>query len=179
MTKVKKLKPENQTVSNKVERVLGGDIETTTYAELSERFDLVKEEYSNKTYGISLSQESIALLITEILPNVEWVGQQAWDILEAQRVISDLKPNKVSYISRESVRAIFQFLATNKYKGVDHVLQVSVLLTTLAELIQKQIAKDEQTIRDAGFELQAAEMGITPEAAVSAAMQAENASYSK
>ena len=42
-------------------------------------------------------------------------------------------------------------------------------------IIQNQIGKDEQTLRDAGFELQAAEMGITPETAMQEAMAAEQA----
>jgi len=168
MTKVKELKP-----TKKVQRVLGADIETATYEQLSETFDKVRSEFESKKYELSLSQESISLLLMDILPNVEWVGQQAWDIAEAQKTVTDLKPDKVLPVTKESVRALFQFVATNKYKGTDNVYQVSKLLTTLAEIIQNQIGVDEQVFRDAGFELQAAEMGITPERAMEDAIAAQ------
>ena len=169
MGKVKELTVEE----NKVERVLGGDIETNTYEELDAKFQEVQKTLSEKKYSISLSQESISLLLLEILPNVKWVGQQAWDIKEAQKVIVDLKPDVVSQVPKEALRAMFQFVATNEFSGVDHVSQVASLLTVLAEVIHQQIGADEQLLRDAGFELQAAEMGITPEAAVQQAMAAQ------
>lgn len=173
MTKVKSIAPEKV---EKIERVLGSDIESSTYEELAEKFDEVKETLENKKYPISLSQESIMLLTTVLLPKVEWVGQQAWDIMETQKLITTLRPDKVSEVSKESIRAMFQLVATNKYIGVDYVSQVSELLTSLAEIIQKEIGIDEQILRDAGFELQAAEMGITPETAVTEAMKAQNKS---
>jgi hypothetical protein len=172
MGEVKTLAPDGV---EKVERVLGADIETATYVELAETFDKIKTEHESKTYEISLSQGSIALLTMEILPKVEWVGQQAWDIAESQKLVSELKPDVVTNVGKEGIRALFQFVATNKYVGVDQVSQVSELLTSLAEVIQNQIGKDEQTFRDAGFELQAAEMGITPETAMQEAMAAEQA----
>lgn len=175
MGKVKELPVEK----SKVQRVLGGDIETMTLEELSEVFDKLREELDKKTYGISLTQDSIALLLTEILPNVEWVGQQAWDILEAQKVVSELKPDTVYQASKESIRSLFQIVISHKYKGVNNVMQVTSLLTTIAELIQTQIEKDQQVLRDGGFELQAAEMGITPETAMQQAMDAENAAAEK
>ena len=177
MGKVKTLeKPVNQ---KKVERVLGGDIETTTFEELGKKFEAVQKEFDEKTYGISFTQDSIALLTMEILPKVEWTGQQAWDIAETQKLVSELKPGVVINAKKESIRALFQFVATNKYVGVDHVYQVSQLLTTLAEVIQNQIGKDEQVLRDAGFELQAAEMGITPETAMQEAIAAKTAEQTK
>ena len=141
MGDVKTLAPEGV---QKVERVLGADIETATYEELSEKFEAVQKEFEAKTYGVSFTQDSIALLTMEILPKVEWVGQQAWDIAESQKLVSELKPDVVINVKKEAIRALFQFVATNKYVGVDHVYQVSQLLTTLAEIIQNQIGKDEQ-----------------------------------
>lgn len=172
MGKVKELPVEE----NKVQRVLGGDIETMSYEELSEKFEELKETISKKTYKVALSQESISLLLMEILPKVEWVGQQAWDIMETQKMIAELKPDEVAEVPKESIRAMFQFVASNKYVGVDHVSQVASLLATLAEVIQTQIAVDEQLLRDGGFELQAAEMEITPETAAQQAYEAQNAS---
>jgi len=173
MGKVKTL--EAPVAEEKVQRVLGADIETSTFEKLGETFEAIQKEYDEKTYELSLSQGSIALLTMEILPKVEWVGQQAWDISAAQKLVSELKPESVANVTKESIRALFQFVATNKYVGVDQVSQVSDLLTSLAEIIQNQIGKDEQTLRDAGFELQAAEMGITPETAMQEAMAAEQA----
>jgi hypothetical protein len=175
MGKEVKLETAKAVEETKVQRVLGGDIETKTLDELKEAFDAVSEDYAAKTYPLSLSQSAISLLLLEILPNVEWVGQQAWDILEAQKVISELKPDVETQISTASVRSIFQFLATNKYKGVDNVMAVSDLLTVLATIIQGPIAADEQIFRDAGFEMQAAELGILPEKAMADAMAAQNA----
>jgi len=161
------------TKEKKVQRVLGGDIETMKLEELQKEFDKVKEVYSTKTYPLTLSQSAISLLLMEILPNVEWIGQQAWDILEAQKVIVELKPDVEAQITTASVRSMFQFLATNKYKGVDNVMAVSDLLTLLATIIQGPIQEDEQVFRDAGFELQAAELGILPEKAMADAMSAQ------
>jgi|SaaInlV_125m_DNA_1040241.scaffolds.fasta_scaffold00029_13 hypothetical protein len=171
MGKVKTL--ETSVAEEKVQRVLGSDIESSTFEELGKSFEAIQKEYSEKTYELSLSQGSIALLTMEILPKVEWVGQQAWDISAAQKLVSELKPESIANVTKESIRALFQFVATNKYVGVDQVSQVSELLTSLAEIIQNQIGKDEQTLRDAGFELQAAEMGITPEVAMQEAMAAK------
>tara|TARA_Y100001937_G_C7126638_1_gene335242 strand:+ start:1423 stop:1956 length:534 start_codon:yes stop_codon:yes gene_type:complete len=177
MGKVKTLEtPVNE---KKVERVLGGDIETSTFEELGKKFEKIQKEFDDKTYGISFTQDSIALLTMEILPKVEWTGQQAWDVAETQKLVSELKPDVVINTKKESIRALFQFVATNKYVGVDHVYQVSQLLTTLAEVIQNQIGKDEQVLRDAGFELQAAEMGITPETAMQEAIAAKTAEQTK
>jgi hypothetical protein len=173
MGKVKTL--EAPVAEEKVQRVLGSDIESSTFEELGKSFEAIQKEYSEKTYELSLSQGSIALLTMEILPKVEWVGQQAWDISAAQKLVSELKPEVIANVAKESIRALFQFVATNKYVGVDQVSQVSDLLTSLAEIIQNQIGKDEQLLRDAGFELQAAEMGITPEVAMQEAMAAEKA----
>lgn len=177
MGEVKTLAPEEGV--EKVQRVLGGDIESSTFEELGETFEAIQKEYSEKTYELSLTQGSIALLTMEILPKVEWVGQQAWDISAAQKLVSELKPGVAANVTKESIRALFQFVATNKYVGVDQVSQVSDLLTSLAEIIQNQIGKDEQTLRDAGFELQAAEMGITPETAMQEAIAAKNAEEAK
>ena len=177
MGEVKTLAPEEGV--EKVQRVLGGDIESSTFEELGETFEAIQKEYSEKTYELSLTQGSIALLTMEILPKVEWVGQQAWDISAAQKLVSELKPDVAANVTKESIRALFQFVATNKYVGVDQVSQVSDLLTSLAEIIQNQIGKDEQTLRDAGFELQAAEMGITPEVAMQEAIAAKNAEEAK
>jgi len=173
MGKVKTL--DAPVAEEKVQRVLGSDIETSTFEELGEMFEAIQKDLTEKTYELSLSQSSIALLTMEILPKVEWVGQQAWDIAESQKLVSELKPDVVAKVSKESIRALFQFVATNKYVGVDQVSQVSELLTSLAEIIQHQIGQDEQVLRDAGFELQAAEMGITPEVAMQEAMAAEKA----
>jgi hypothetical protein len=162
-----------------VERVLGADIESATFEELSEKFDELQKELDEKTYSFSLSQDSIALLLQEILPNVEWIGQQAWDISEAQKLVTELKPDEVKESSKESIRALFQFVASNKYKGTDNVHTVKTLLTTLAEVIQQQIGKDEQILRDAGFELQAAEQGILPETAMQNVMKAKTESDEK
>tara|TARA_R110000796_G_scaffold159388_6_gene276225 strand:- start:1900 stop:2442 length:543 start_codon:yes stop_codon:yes gene_type:complete len=171
MAKEVKMQPE--VVEEKVQRVLGADIESATYVELSERFDAFVKELEEKTYGLSVTQESIALLTMKLLPSIEWKGQQAWDIIAVQKVIVDLKPNVVAQVSREAVRSLFQVVATNQYTGVDDVNQVSVLLTSLAEVIQEQIAVDENTLRDAGFELAAAEQGILPETAMQDAMDAD------
>tara|TARA_R110000737_G_scaffold210872_1_gene228460 strand:- start:3979 stop:4560 length:582 start_codon:yes stop_codon:yes gene_type:complete len=188
MGEVKNLTPENgdqdQNPPVKVTRVLGGDIESKEfegkdhkeiYEILSERFDKLQKELDIKSYDVTFTQEQIAFLIQDILPKVEWVGQQAWDISEAQKVIVEFKPGVAKSVGKPSIRAIFQFVATQKYVGVDNVSKVSDLLTTFATIIQQHIGKDEQTLRDAGFELQAAEVGITPENAMQQAMLAENA----
>lgn len=176
MGEVKELVPE------KVERVLGADIESKEfegkelkeiYEILSERFDALQKEVEEKEYDVTFSQSQIGFLLTEILPNVEWKGQQAWDIMEAQKVITELKPDTAKSIAKPSIRAIFQFVATQTYVGVDNVAKVSDMLTTFASIIQGEIGADEQRLRDGGFELQAAEQGITPEAAMQQAMLAK------
>ena len=173
MTKVKELVPETE---GKIERALGADIETATLEELQESFDKLKEEIESKTYGVTLPQESIKFLIFEMLPNIEWVGQQAWDIAEMQKAIVDNEtPDVENQWAVPSIRATFQFLANNKFTGVDNVKVIQDTLTIFAEVIQNQINRDEQIMRDAGFELQAAEQGILPETHLRAVMQAQSA----
>ena len=180
MGKVKSIAKE-KTIA-KVERILGADIESKEfigkdrqeiYAEMSSRFDAFSKGIEEKLYEVTVSKEQLDFLVLEILPNVEWVGQQAWDIKESRNVIVSLLPYEAKLVKRESIRAIFQFLATQKYTGTDKVDAVSDLLELFATVIQTKIASDEQLMRDAGLELQAVELGITPEQAVSDAMSSE------
>ncbi len=172
MTKVKELVPETK---GKIKRALGADIETATLEELQISFDELKDDIESKTYGVSLPQESIKFLIFEMLPNIEWVGQQAWDISEMQKsIVENETPGVENQWSKASIRATFQFLANNKFTGVDNVKVIQDTLTIFAEVIQNQVNKDEQVLRDAGFELQAAEQGIMPETHLKHVMAAQN-----
>ena len=155
----------------KVARVLGGDIEDTEFEVLGKRFEELSAELSTKEYQIELSQDEIKFLTMDLLPSVKWQGQQAWDIAESQKVIAEAKPG-VNGLTKVVVRSTFQMIATHTFEGVDNVFVVKELLSKIATVIQKEVAKDDQTLQDAGFELQAAEQGILPETAMANALQA-------
>jgi hypothetical protein len=174
MTKVKELVPEVE--PQKVERVLGADIETATLEELNAKFDEVQKELEEKKYDVTLSSDCLDLINIKILPKVEWVGQQAWDMSESVKIISELKADTTSACTQASIRALFQFVVGHKFVGTEDINEVKDILIGLGTIIQQEIEVDLQLLRDAGFELQAAEQGITPEVAITAAMQAENAS---
>jgi hypothetical protein len=152
-------------MTKKVERVLGGDITTTSFEELQSKFDKLNKEISEKKYGLKLEKEQIEYLTLVFLPNLEWENRGAFDVYEMVEMVSSLDSNMEVACTRESVRALFHFVLVSKSKGVDYLHIVKNTLVALSEVVQ-QINNDDQLLQDAGFELHAAEQGIVPEAAV-------------
>ena len=145
-----------------VERVLGGDISTTTLNKLESKFETLTAEMADKKYGLELDKEQIEYLTMVFLPNLECENRGAFDISEMLEMINSLISDTKVACSKESIRALFHFLLHTKTTGIDHVYVIKNTLIRLSEVVT-EINNDDQLLRDAAFELQAAQQGITPE----------------
>jgi hypothetical protein len=163
------MQPMQPVQTEQPKRILGGDILTWDYEQLADAFDELRKKLSKKKYPVKVSQETIAFLHDEIIQNVVWTGQQAWDIKEAVELIGELVPDKTVKASKESIRSLFQIIINHKYTGVKYMHIVAETCNKLVTAIQL-MNQDDQDLRDAGFELQAAEQGITPESAMKLAV---------
>lgn len=149
-------------MTKKLGRVLGGDIETNTYEELGEAFQKLMDEQKEKKYGVKLSTDAIQWITLNFLPTLKWRGQNVYDIVALNEGINSLVANETVMLTREEIKSIFHFIANGEYEGANEVYIIKEVLTDLSNVV-REIGEDEQLVRDAGFELQAAEQGVTPE----------------
>jgi len=147
------------------ERVLGGDINDTPIETLGAKFEELSKTLAEKKYGVKMSTDGIAYLTLELLPKFSWDNRGAFDIIEMIELVNRLDSETEVPASKEAIRALFHFVLAGKSVGVDHVHTIKNVLLALSEVVAVTNA-DDQMLQDAGFELQAAEQGITPEKAV-------------
>lgn len=148
-----------------VERALGGDINDTSLEVLGTKFDELTETLATKKYGIQLEKDQIEYLTMSFLRDIEFPNRAVFDISEVLDVVNSLDSETKVPATKESIRALFHFLLETKTTGVDNVHVIKSTLYAISEVVT-EINADDQLLQDAGFELEAAKQGISPEKAV-------------
>ena len=143
-------------------RVLGGDITNTSLEELGKAFDKFVSELNEKKYPVNLNSDEIEWINMNFIQSLKWKGQNVFDIVALTEGVSSLISDTDVNLEREKIKAIFHFIANGEYEGVSEIHIIKDVLTKLSKTVQL-IGTDEQELRDASFEYQAAEQGIVPE----------------
>jgi hypothetical protein len=152
----------------KRERVLGGDIETTTLEVLRQNFDSKVKELEEKNYGVTMKSDEIEWINLKLISTIKWKGQNVFDIIALSEIVNDLVVDIEVMQPKEKIKALFHFIANYEFTGITEIFVIKSILTNLSKVLG-EVGKDEQDLRDAAFELQAAEQGILPETMANAA----------
>lgn len=145
-----------------IPRVLGGDITNTSFEELEKTFDEFMKNKQETKYPVKLTSDEIGWITMNFIPTLEWKGQNVYDIIAFNEGVNAMISDTEVQLEKEKVKAVFHFIANGTFKGANELYIIRDVLSNLGKVIQ-MIHKDEQDIRDAGFELNAAEQGILPE----------------
>lgn len=162
MKVVQKNEQQTEQVKTTRQRVLGGDITNNTLEQLGEAFDKFVADMNEKKYPVNLNSDEIDWINMNFLQTVKWKGQNVFDIVALTEGVTCLISDTDVLMEREKVKAVFHFVANGEYQGVSELHIIKEVLTKLSKTIQL-IGVDEQEMRDASFEYQAAEQGIVPE----------------
>jgi hypothetical protein len=143
-------------------RVLGGDITNSSIEELTKAFDKLTEDLAVKQYTATFKKEHADFFIQDFLPNIKFQGRQAFDVAEINELFGGIGENGAVTSKKEIIIAVFNYLLMHEMTGVSKIHVMKEVLLVLSSTIEV-INADNQLLQDAGFELVAAQNGITPE----------------
>ena len=139
--------------------VLGGTHIDTDIKVLAERFDKIAKDITDKEYLIGFTTDQLTFIDSYIVPGIEWIGAQVFDILEIKNLISNESGVEKVGSKEPAIRAFLHALLQSKQKGLYNALTFKEILIKISETINI-INTEQQTLRDAGSEFLAAEQGI-------------------
>jgi len=149
------------------EQTKSGAIDQVKVAELSEKFDAMKQVVDTKKYAILLDKDQTNALLNEFYPSFQWKGYESYAVAETYNQLSEMvKSDKIeSSADAPIIEAIFHFLKNYVGTGVDAAIKFRSICDQFA-LPMQEINMDRQTLKDIALELTAAEKGISVESLV-------------
>jgi len=144
-----------------------GSIDKVKVAELTEKFDAMKQLVDTKKYAILLDKTQTSALLSEFFPAFEWKGYECYAVAETYRQLSEMVNNdKIdSAADAPIIEAIFHFLKNYVGKGIESAVMFRSICDQFAIPMQ-EINTDRQALKDVALELTAAEKGISVESLV-------------
>ena len=142
-------------------------IDQVLVAELTEKFDAMKQVVDTKKYSILLNKEQTSALLNEFYPAFQWKGYESYAVAETYNQLSEMVKGDVidSTADAPIIEAIFHFLKNYVGTGIDSAIKFRAICDQFA-LPMQEINTDRQTLKDIALELTAAEKGITVESLV-------------
>lgn len=163
VTKTNMMKDIDQSPSKvKVVSVLGGDITNKSFDELEEAFDAVNTPLMVKLYSVELSKTQVSFLFENFLQKVEYTGKQSFDVYAINETLANIGESRKITAKKEIIVALFNYLLNYKMVGTNQLILFKNLIVAFSDTILK-INEDNKTQQLAGFELEAARLGITVE----------------
>ena len=150
---------QEQTKINAIDQVL--------VAELTEKFDAIRQVVDTKKYSVLLDKDQTSALLNEFYPAFQWKGYESYAVAETYTQLSEMvKGDKIDAgADAPIIEAIFHFLKNYVGTGVDSAIKFRSICDQFA-LPMQEINVDRQAVKDVALELTAAEKGITVESLV-------------
>jgi len=150
---------QEQTKINAIDQVL--------VAELTEKFDAIRQVVDTKKYSVLLDADQTSALLNEFYPAFQWKGYESYAVAETYTQLSEMvKGDKIDAgADAPIIEAIFHFLKNYVGTGVDSAIKFRSICDQFA-LPMQEINVDRQAVKDVALELTAAEKGITVESLV-------------
>lgn len=149
-------------------------IDKKLVAELTEKFDSLRQVVETKKYGVALSKEQTSFMFDEFYQNVEWKGYESYAIAETHKKLSEIVKNGETNgtVEAEIIEAVFHFLKNYVSRGQKFAQLFKEICDQFAVPMQ-EINQDRQDLRDLSLELTAAEQGISVEKLVEQYQQSQ------
>ena len=150
---------QEQTKINAIDQVL--------VAELTEKFDAIRQVVDTKKYSVLLDKDQTSALLNEFYPAFQWKGYESYAVAETYTQLTEMvKGDKIDAgADAPIIEAIFHFLKNYVGTGVDSAIKFRSICDQFA-LPMQEINVDRQAVKDVALELTAAEKGITVESLV-------------
>ena len=150
---------QEQTKINAIDQVL--------VAELTEKFDAIRQVVDTKKYSVLLDADQTSALLNEFYPAFQWKGYESYAVAETYTQLSEMvKGDKIDAgADAPIIEAFFHFLKNYVGTGVDSAIKFRSICDQFA-LPMQEINVDRQAVKDVALELTAAEKGITVESLV-------------
>jgi hypothetical protein len=144
-----------------------GAIDPKLVAELTEKFDAMKQVVDTKKYSILLDKEQTNALLNEFYPSFQWKGYESYAVAETYNQLKAMVTGDFINSGADApiIEAIFHFLKNYVGTGVSAATSFRSICDQFAIPMQ-EINNDRQTLKDIALELTAAEKGITVESLV-------------
>ena len=142
-------------------------IDQVLVAELTEKFDAIRQVVDTKKYSVLLDADQTSALLNEFYPAFQWKGYESYAVAETYTQLSEMvKGDKIDAgADAPIIEAIFHFLKNYVGTGVDSAIKFRSICDQFA-LPMQEINVDRQAVKDVALELTAAEKGITVESLV-------------
>ena len=152
---------QEQTKINAIDQVL--------VAELTEKFDAIRQVVDTKKYSVLLDAEQTSALLNEFYPAFQWKGYESYAISETfNQLSSSINKDQIKdKFPVEIIEATFHFLKNFVGIGFELAIPFKRICDQFALPIQ-EINQDRQNLKDVSLEIIATEKGIKVEDLVEA-----------